>query len=207
MNLPNEIPHGLPVSDLTQAVNQLIRYCRSITPRPSTTVSVTTLSNGTTFRVNYPPGGGGGGSVVQVQALNQFKVTCVPDGEHPAGKPPTLDWLISANGGTAQAMFGTITSVSGFEDESYGIGIGERAFVSLVYKIEQSNGDVVHHFEDVLDIRTGRNAPQNTANTFYFPVAIVEYDGTVLQGHLGAVYLARPTNVVELNPEDEEAEE
>ena len=199
MNLPNEVPHGLPVSDLTQAVNQLIRYVRSITPRPSATVSVSTLSNGTTFAVRHATAAGGGNSVVQIQALNQFKVTAVSDGPG--------DWLISANGGTAQAMFGTITSVSGFEEEQCSIGGDERVFVSLVYKIALSNGDVVHYFEDELDIHMDENPPQNTANTFYFPVAIVESDGTVLQGHLGAVYLARPTNVVELNPEEEEEEE
>lgn len=206
MNLPNEIPHGLPVSDLTQAVNQLIRYVRSITPRPSATVSVSTLSNGTTFRVNEARGGGGGrGGGLVVQELNQFKVTTDPEGD-----PPTTDWFISVNGGTAQAMFGTITSVAGIngpEEAGYSISPGTRAFVSLVYRITLSNGDVAHYFEDELDIHVGSNPPQNTSDTFYFPVAIVESDGTVLQGHLGAVYLARPTNVVELNPEEEEEEE
>ena len=200
MNLPAEVPHGLPVSDLTQTVNQLIRYCRSITPRPSATVGVDTLANGTTFRVKGSSPGTFNASTTVVVNLDQFRVTVVPDPDGVAGE----DWLLSMAGGTAQALFGAIAPVNGVEDEPVSIPEGGRCYVSLVYHAFQ-NGTALHVFDPDAVIDTV--PPQNTAADYYFPVAVVEADGTVLQGHLGAVYLARPWNVVENPPYADEEEE
>ena len=200
MNLPAEVPHGLPVSDLTQTVNQLIRYCRSITPRSSATVGIDTLANGTTFRVKASSPSTVHASTTVLVDLDQFRVTVVPAPEGTVG----ADWLLSVAGGTAQALFGTITSVNGVEDEPVSIPDGSRCYVSLRYKAAQ-NGEALHAFDSEPVI--GTTPPANTATDYYFPVAIVESDGTVLQGHLGAVYLARPWNVVENPPYPEEEEE
>ena len=223
MNLPNEVAHGRPVSDLTQAVNALVRYCRSITPRPSASVGVRTLSNGTTFRVKEEAGGGG--SVRAASGLNQFKVMCQADPEGNEG-----DWLVSVLGGTAQAMFGAITHVPDVanrqitirkatlsQEPQGGSGGGadpaeapqrEYCFISAVYKIAE-DGQYIHEFDEDLDFTVGETPPQSTVQRSYFPIAVVYDDGTVRQGHLGAIYVASMEDVVDTDdgPGEEEEEE
>ena len=194
MEFPREVSHGRPVSDLTMEFNKAVRVLRAIQPVASATVKVQTLSNGTTFHVKPaagPRGGGGGGAEVP---LNQFKVTAEPDGD-----PPTNDYFVSMKGGTAQALFGSITFVEGVVEWANNIPSGERLFISLVYRV-MSGGEYVHAFDSQADFTVDTDPPESTADTFYFPIAVVESDGTVLQGHLGAVYLAKPWNVVELAP-------
>lgn len=99
MILPNEVPHGRPLSDLTQAVNQLIRYCRSITPRPSATIGVSTLANGTTFSAKVPQAIRGSVAVGDSSPW-AFEATAERDANH-EGK-----FKVTVRGGTAQAVGG-----------------------------------------------------------------------------------------------------
>jgi len=196
-SLPPPLRSGDPITTIAPWSAKIIAYHGAITPRPSASVSIQTLANGTTFRAsatnprNSP--------VAAEVPLNQFKVTVVPNPGGTEGK----DWLVTVLGGTAQAMFGTITSVVGVNDAAVAIESGKRAFVSLVYRI-MDDGEYVHEFDAAIDIQVGTSAPQSTASLAYFPVAAVEADGTVLQGHLGAVYLASPMNVVDVEDGEEE---
>ncbi len=148
-------------------------------------------------------------------------MTCRPPEDTPeddqgqeGGQPPAeRRWLVSVLGGTAQAMFGKITRIQNVVDEEVTIGEEECCFVSLVYNVE-GDGDDIHAFSDEIDFHVGEAAPENTPQTgsggaaeeskFYFPFAVVQWDGTVLQGHLGAVYLSGPRNLVELDERTEE---
>lgn len=189
MRLPSRIPHGAPVPDLTDAFNLLVDYVRSITPRTSSTVAVSTLSNGTTFAVR--PRGPGGTSAAAPRRDNlQFTVSAVPASES-AGH-----LRISILGGTAQAMFGTITSIPS-ADAEVTVGEGQRAYVCLVYRISGESG-YIHAFDPDPLVTAGDAPPENTPATAHFPVAVVERDGTVLQGHTGAVFIGAPYNIVDV---------
>lgn len=199
MNLPSEVPHGRPVGDLTQAVNALIRYCRSITPRPSATVGVSTLSNGTTFRVKGGDAGVGSRNVqVQIVGLNQFQVTCRADSEYePEGDERRF--LVSVVGGTAQQIYGEVVECSSIQDEPVVLqNESYKCYISIHYRILNSNNEYVHNWDDVLDIFVGERPRQNTLSDSYYPIAMVDYGGNVLQGHLGAVFLTYPRSVVDV---------
>lgn len=218
-SLPPPLRSGDPITTIAPWSAKVIDYLRAITVRPSATVSVSTTANGTLLSAAAAQP-----TVRRASAessLNQFRVSAILDPdtaaaeaaasasatEHGQTYEPTMRyWLVSMAGGTAQAMFGTITPVPGVTDSRVFLRKDSdelcRCYVSLVYRVSL-NGEIVHAFDSSPLI--GTSVPVNTDETFHFPVAVVEFDGTVLQGHLGAVYLARPWNVVEAP--DEETEE
>lgn len=218
-SLPPPLRSGDPINSLVPWSVRIIDYLRAITVRPSATVSVSTTANGTLLTAAGTKQNVRGASAES--SLNQFRVssTLDPDtaaaeaaaaasaAEHGQTYEPTMrHWLVSMNGGTAQAMFGTITAIPGVSDSRVFLRKDSdelcRCYVSLVYRVSL-NGEIVHAFDSTPLI--GNSVPENTDATFHFPVAVVEFSGRVLQGHLGAVYLARPWNVVEAP--DEETEE
>lgn len=218
-SLPPPLRSGDPITTIAPWSVKVIDYLRAITVRPSATVSVSTTANGTLLSAAAAQP-----TVRRASAessLNQFRVSAILDpdtaaaeaaasasaAQHGQTYEPTMRyWLVSMVGGTAQAMFGTITPVPGVTDSRVFLRKDSdelcRCYVSLVYRVSL-NGEIVHAFDSSPLI--GTSVPVNTDETFHFPVAVVEFDGTVLQGHLGAVYLARPWNVVEAP--DEETEE
>lgn len=218
-SLPPSLKSGDPIQSLVLWSEKIIDYLRAITVRPSATVSVSTTSNGTILTAATATQNVHGAAAES--SLNQFLVSATLDpdtaaaeaaaaasaAEHGQTYQPTMRyWLVSMNGGTAQAMFGTITAIPGVTDSRVFLRKDSdelcRCYVSLVYHVSL-NGEIVHAFDSTPAI--GTSVPVNTDETYYFPVAVVEFDGTVLQGHLGAVYLARPWNVVEA-PDEETGE-
>lgn len=217
--LPQPLRTGDPITTIAPWSAKIIDYLRAITVHSTPTVSVATTANGTTLTAV-----GAQQTVRRASAdtsLNQFLVSATLDpdtaaaeavaaasaAEHGQTYEPTMRyWLVSMNGGTAQAMFGTITPIPGVTDSRVFLRKDSdelcRCYVSLVYRVSL-NGEIVHAFDSTPVI--GTSVPANTDATYYFPVAVVEFDGTVLQGHLGAVYLARPWNVVEA-PDEETGE-
>lgn len=217
--LPQPLRTGDPITTIAPWSAKIIDYLRAITVKTSASVSVATTANGTTLTA-------AGQQTVRATSaesapsLNQFLVTATLDPATAAAeaaaaaaaaahgqtyRPTMRYWRISMLGGTAQAMFGNITFVSAPTRRVFLRADNPDMFycyVSLRYRVSV-NHDIAHVFDDTPVIETAK--PENTEETFYFPVAVVDFNGTVLQGHLGAVYLARPWNVVEAP--DEETEE
>lgn len=218
-SLPPSLRAGDSIATIAPWSQKIVDYLRAITIRPSATVKVSTTANGTLLSAAAAQNDR---ATAAEGSLNQFRVSAVLDPDSAAaeeaaaaaaaaaGRPveePTMRyWLISMLGGTAQAMFGTITAISGVTDSRVFLRRDSdelcRCYVSLVYHV-YNGGTIVHAFDSSPNISNA--LPVNTAGTYYFPVAVVEFSGRVLQGHLGAVYLARPWNVVEA-PDEETSE-
>ncbi len=236
MELPQPLQSGAPINAIAPWSRRIIDYLRAITVRPSATVSVSTTANGTLLSA-APPARTVRAAAAE-PALNQFLVSCAPDPDYESGNaqgqegdPPPAEghWLVSVLGGTAQAMFGAITNVPDVENRKTAIakitaapgGSGGGAdpaeapkrkycFISAVYKIAE-DGEYIHEFAEDLDFTVGETPPQSTVQQSYFPIAVVYDDGTVRQGHLGAIYVASMEDVVDTDDgpgaEEEEEEE
>lgn len=187
MNLPNEVPHGLPVSDLTQAVNQLIRYVRSITPRPSASVAVETLSNGTTFRVK-PASPGGAATVPKLYLDNSaFIATAVLVDED--------SFDVTVLGGTAQWLFGPIAE---FATETYeDIPGGERFWLQFDPLGNGGDGEWAIEHDETLPSESTTDDGLN----YFTVVPLFKVEGgvprNVVQYHFGSVYVPKVHNVVQ----------
>lgn len=197
ISLPSPLRSGDPVSTVVPWSQKIIDYLRAITVRPSATVSVATTANGTLLTSAEPAQRSRGSSAIL--PLNQFKVTAKPYSDL-AGNIQQNRWKVEMLGGTAQPMFGQPVSVASMKGDDAWVGDispGNNLYISLEYNIIK-NGNYSHTFEDEADFYVGSSPRQNTESKCYFTIAIVDSDGDVLQGHLGAVFLARPLNAVDV---------
>lgn len=125
-----------------------------------------------------------------VGGVNQFLVTV-----EPTGTPN--QWLVNVLGGTAQAVFGNVTMIPTVEEEPITIPAGKYCFISAVYKIIEDS-EYVHAFDEELDFSISAKPNQPTTETNWWPIAVIDENGQVLQGHLGAIYLSSPRNAVDV---------
>lgn len=189
MILPSEVPHGRPVPDLTQALNHLIRYCRSITPRPSATVGVETFANGTTFRVRPAEGarGGGGAAAAQTNAAFHARISAYDDEGD--------EYTVAYKGGTVTFFAGASTTLAAGTATS---SDGADLYAYLLYTPGEEGADG----EWTLEIDDENSAyPTPSDGEIVVPLWHFDYaeagGGTLTQETEGGVIIPAVRNVVD----------
>ena len=232
MMLPPEVPHGRPMHELTQALNLLIRYCRSITPRPSATVGVETFSNGTTFRAKLPiaPSSGGRQSLPDNMS---FKAE-VRTGTHDESDYVEVRML----GGTVQGLFGAIECIP----TTFWTSDDSPNDLTLFQDFNEDAGDVKNIHDAIADgdlfwleydpseteghrwsVKHGETLPQSSNEDpeeeegaeeakdevrYFSLIPLFRLrGGSVIQGHLGAVYVPTVQNIVDVQATDSDESE
>ena len=194
--LPNKPRSGtsLQAANLPDVIGKPIDYCRSITPRPSPTVRVSTTASGTTFYAKpgagpSSAGGATGGSV------GMFRCSAVADHETENG------WLISTMPGTAQPLYGQIQHIAPLVDHPVVIPLGSHAYVfATLYIFDMEEEEYVWAWEETLTIST--SIPINLWYRKYQSIAMINSSGHVAQGHEGAIVLPTPKSIVDLEAEE-----
>lgn len=225
MMLPPEVPHGRPMHELTQALNLLIRYCRSITPRPSATVGVETFSNGTTFRAKPPvaPSSGGRQSLPDNMSFKAEVRTGTNEGD---------DYIeVRMLGGTVQGLFGAIE----FIPTTFWTSDESPRDLALFDDFNEDAGDVKNVHDGIADgdlfwlkydpsetegqrwsMEHGATLPQSSNEEpeeeeeespdevrYFTIIPLFQLRGEgVIQGHLGAIYVPTVKNIVDVQTTD-----
>lgn len=226
MDFPREVPHGLPVNELTKEFNKAVRVLRALRPVSSTTVRVESVSNGTTFHARPAASPRTSRATAAAAPLNLSFMA-----EARKGKNGNQDYFeVRMLGGTVQGLFGTIETIpttfwtsnhspndlelfddydSGAGDVKHihdGISNGDQWW--LEYDPEESAGSrwSVQHGASLPASATVED-PDDARYFTVVPLFRVRGGGSsIAQGHVGAVFVPTATNVVDIQDTVEEGE-
>lgn len=217
MDVLREIPHNLPVPDLTKEFNKMVRLLRSWQPKNSATVRVATYSNGTMWHVKPAPApqSGGGGATVPLPGNMSFTA------EARTGEVDGADVVeVKMLGGTVQGLFGAVQvfkttywtdgggapelfgDYNSATDELEDASISDGDLFWLEYDPEADEGErwSIEHGAELPEDAThpGEEEPNYFSVVPLFRVRLSEEEKGVVQNHVAGVYVPTLSNVVDV---------
>lgn len=214
MEFPREVPHGLPVNELTKEFNKAVRVLRALRPVSSTTVRVESISNGTTYHLRGLPAGtrrSGGGTSAGL--ANSAFVATVEQGEVDNVAVTEVKMLC----GTAQGIFGELQDFP----TTYWTTAGElKLFDDANDDLDTVNASQTlpdgtwfwlrwDPQEEEWTLEKGATLPANASvaagdTVQYFAVVplfrlrLTDDDAKAVQMHYGSVYVPTARNVIDI---------